>query len=408
MAHAALAHPRLAIDGGRAIRQGPIAPWPHFEVDEIAAVEAVLRSGKVNYWTGEQGRLFEKEFAEFTGCKHALAVANGTLALELALYALGIGSGDEVIVPSRTFIASANCVLMGGGVPIFADVDRMSQTITAETILPLLTSRTKAIIVVHLAGWPCNMDSILDLAGDRGLKIIEDCAQAHGATYKGRPVGSFGDAAAFSFCQEKIMTTGGEGGMFTTNNESIWKRAWSFRDHGASYDSFSQTQDSFGFRWVRDSLGSNLRLTEMQSAIGRVQLRKLPAWVSARRRNASILNEGFSRCAGLRVVRPPSECGHSYYKCYVFVHPEQLRADWNRDRIMSAINGEGIPCASGICPELYLEKAFATMWSVGHRLTVASELGETSLMFPVHPTLSENDMLDICDAVEKVMAAAAI
>jgi hypothetical protein len=396
----------LAIEGGQASRTAPFAPWPFFEADEIGAVERVLRSGKINYKTGEEGRLFEQEFAAFTGCKHGVAVANGTVALELALHALGIGAGDEVIVPSRTFIASASCVVTRGARPVIADVDATSQNLTAETIRPLVSTRTKAIIAVHLAGWPSDMDSIVALAREHGIKVIEDCAQAHGATYKGRPVGSLGDAATFSFCQDKIMTTGGEGGMLTTNDDGAWERARSFRDHGACDDGRGNNKDSHNFRWVHDSFGTNWRLTEMQSAIGRAQLRKVSRWVATRRRNAGVLTKRLSRCPGLRVTQPAQEIGHAYYKYYAFVCAQRLRAGWNRDRVMAAIKAEGIPCFSGICSEIYLEKAFRVEWRPPRRLQVAQELGETSLMFVVHPTLSEQDMLDICCAVEKIMYAA--
>ncbi len=396
----------LAIDGGRASRRAPFAVWPFFEADEIAAATRVLQSGKINYKTGEEGRRFEQEFAEFAGCKHGVTVANGTVALELALQALGIGAGDEVIVPSRTFIASASCVVMRGARPVIADVDATSQNITAETIRPLLSARARAIIAVHLAGWPCDMDSIVMLARERGIKVIEDCAQAHGATYKGRPVGSLGDAAAFSFCQDKIMTTGGEGGMLTTNDASAWERARSFRDHGASDDGRGNNKDSHNFRWVHDSFGTNWRLTEMQSAIGRTQLRRLSRWVAIRKRNAAVLMRRLSNCPGLRATAPPLEIGHSYYKYHAFVCNERLRAGWNRDRIMAAIKAEGIPCFAGICSEIYREKAFPEEWRPQTRLPIAKKLGETSLMFLVHPTLSEQDMLDTCCAVEKVMYAA--
>lgn len=396
----------LAVAGGRPVRRHPLASWPSFELDEIEAVASVLRSGKINYRTGQEGRLFEEEFAAFCGCKHGVAVANGTVALELALYALGIGPGDEVVLPSRTFIASASCVVMRGARPVIADVDVTSQNVTAETIRPVLTSRTKAIIAVHLAGWPCEMDSICVLAREHGIKVIEDCAQAHGATYKHRPMGSWGDMAAFSFCQDKIMTTGGEGGMLTTNDDFVWERARSFRDHGKRYDDARYGNDSCAFRWVHDSFGTNWRLTEMQSAIGRAQLRKLPDWTAGRRRNASLLTKGFSVCPGLRVTVPAAEFGHSYYKYYVFVRPESLGRGQNRDRILAAIHAEGIPCFTGICPEIYLERAFPVELHPEKRRPVAQELGETSLMFLVHPTLSEQDMQDTCTAVEKVMLAA--
>jgi dTDP-4-amino-4,6-dideoxygalactose transaminase len=396
----------LAIEGGQPSRRAAFAAWPFFEADEIEAAARVLQSGRVNYKTGEEGRRFEEEFAAFAGCRHGVAVANGTVALELALYALGIGAGDEVIVPSRTFIASASCVVMRGARPVIADVDATSQNLTADTVRAVLSARTKAIIAVHLAGWPCDMDSIVELARERGIKVIEDCAQAHGATYKGRPVGSLGDAAAFSFCQDKIMTTGGEGGMLTTNDDAVWERAKSFRDHGTSDGARGNGKDSRGFRWVHDSFGTNWRMTEMQSAIGRAQLRKVARWVATRKRNATVLMKRLASCPGLQVTAPPEEIGHSFYKYYVFVRPECLKAGYDRDRIMAAINTEGVPCFSGICSEIYLEKAFPKEWRPRMRLPVAKELGERSLTLLVHPTLSEQDMVDSCVAIEKVMHAA--
>jgi dTDP-4-amino-4,6-dideoxygalactose transaminase len=384
----------------------PFSPWPHFETDEIEAVASVLRSGKVNYWTGQEGRLFETEFAKYVGVKHAVCVANGTVALELALYALGIGPGDEVITTPRTFIASASCVVMRGARPVCVDVDRDSQNITAATIRQAITPRTKAIIAVHLAGWPCDMDSILKLAEEHGLKVIEDCAQAHGATYKGAQVGSLAHISAFSFCQDKILTTGGEGGMVTTNDEHLWDRAWSYKDHGKSYDAVFRREHPPGFRWLHESFGTNWRLTEMQSALGRVILRKLPAWVAIRRKHAARLTECFRALPGLRVTQPPSEIAHSYYKYYVFVRPERLRQGWDRDRIMSAINTAGVPCFSGSCSEIYRERAFPPDMRPSSSLPVARELGETSLMFLVHPTLLEAHIDRTCDAVMRVMELA--
>ncbi|MBE0447476.1 MAG: DegT/DnrJ/EryC1/StrS aminotransferase family protein [Actinobacteria bacterium] len=395
----------LAINGGMPIRTTPFASWPHFEQDEIDAVARVLQSGKVNYWTGEEGRLFEEEFASFVGCRYAVALANGTVALEAALYALGIGPDDEVIVPSRTFIASASSVVMRGATPVVADVDPVSQNITAETVEAALTSRTKAIIAVHLAGWPCGMDPILELAKEHDIKVIEDCAQAHGAVYKGKPVGSLADAAAFSFCQDKIMTTAGEGGMLTTNSHEVWERAWSYKDHGKSYDAVYHREHPPGFRWLHESFGTNFRLTEVQSVIGRVALKKLPNWVEVRRRHAATLTERFSHIPALRITIPPDDIYHSYYKYYTFIYPEALKSGWDCDRIMTAISAEGISCSTGSCSEIYLEKAFEG-FRPAKRLKVAKELGETSLMFLVHPTLSEEDMEDTCAAVQKVMTVA--
>ena len=390
------------------IRTRPFAPWPHFEADEIEAAANVLRSGKVNYWTGEEGRLFEKEFAASVGCKYAVALANGTVALELALRAYGVGSGDEVIVTSRTFIASASCIVACGAIPVMADVDRASGTITADTVQAVLSPRTRAIIAVHLAGWPCDMDPILALADQYSLVVIEDTAQSHGAAYKGRPVGQLGHVAAFSFCQDKIITTGGEGGMLTTNDRKIWDEAWSYKDHGKSYDAVYHRQHAPGFRWLHESFGTNWRLTETQSAIGRAQLRKLPAWNEKRRRFAAILDDCFAKIPALRVTIPSKPFAHAYYKYYCYIRPDRLKPGWTRDRIMSAINAEGIPCFSGSCSEIYLEKAFPPSLRPAERLPVARELGETSLMFMVHPTLSEDDMADTCRAVEKVLNEASV
>jgi dTDP-4-amino-4,6-dideoxygalactose transaminase len=394
------------------LRDPAVAPfphWPSFDRDEIEAAAAVLASGKVNYWTGEEGRLFEKEFAAFVGCGHGLAVANGTVALEIALHALGIGAGDEVIVPCRTFIASASCAVMRGATPVMADVDPDSQNLTADTVRAALTPRSRAIVAVHLAGWPCDMDPILSLATARGLKVIEDCAQAHGATYKGRPVGSLGDVAAFSFCQDKIMTTGGEGGMIVTDDTGAWERAWAFKDHGKSYDAVYRRPHPPGFRWLHESFGTNARMTEVQSAIGRIQLRKLPAWVDRRRRNAAILAEAFRRLPALRVPVPPAEAGHACYKFYAFVRPDRLRPGWDRDRIAGAVAGAGVPCFSGSCGEIYREKAFEQAGlAPAVRLETARDLGETSLMFLVHPTLGEREMAETCRVVEHVLGEATL
>ncbi len=386
----------------------PLALWPHFGAEEIEASTQVLRSGKVNYWTGQQGRLFESEFAASVDVKHAICVANGTLALELALSALGIGQGDEVITTSRTFIASASCAVMRGARPICVDVDRDSQNITADTIRKAITSRTKAIIAVHLGGWPCEMDEILTVASEHNLKVIEDCAQAQGALYKGRPVGSLGHAAAFSFCQDKIMTTAGEGGMLVTNDSEVWERAWSFKDHGKNYRSVSREQPAPGFRWLHDSFGTNWRMTEVQSAVGRVLLKKVPDWVRIRRANAGILQSAFAELSALRVTSPPDHVYHAYYKYYVFLRPEKLRAGWDRNRILLAIAEKGVPCFSGSCSEIYLESAFPPEWRPEQRHKVAAELGETSLMFQVHPTLSEADIYDIAAVVSDVVRKATV
>jgi dTDP-4-amino-4,6-dideoxygalactose transaminase len=385
------------------------SPWPVFGPDEIAAATRPLTSGRVNYWTGQEGREFEKEYAAYTGRSHAIALANGSLALELALYAFGVGPGDEVITSPRTFIASASSVVMRGAVPVLADIDPISQNITAETIRAVLTPKTRAIICVHLAGWPCDMDSIMELAREKDLYVIEDCAQAHGARYRDRTVGSFGHAAAFSFCQDKIMTTGGEGGMLVVDDEDVWKRAWAFKDHGKSWEAVYEREHAPGFRWLHESFGTNWRMTEIQAAIGRVQLGKLDAWIKKRRAHADKLTACFKNLEGLRLTRPGDDIFHAYYKYYVFVRPERLKTGWNRDRIMNEIMDRGVPCFSGSCSEIYREKAFTDAgYGPGGRLPVAKELGETSLMFLVHPTLAPEEIERTCGVVDAVMGEAVL
>ena len=365
--------------------------WPCYSLDERQAVMRVLESGKVNYWTGDECRQFEREYAVLTRRRHGIALANGTVALELALEAFGIGPGDEVVVPSRTYVASASCAVMRGAVPVLADVEAASQVLSARTLRAAITPKTRAVVAVHLAGWPCPMDQILEVAEDCGsLVVIEDCAQAHGATYKGRPVGAFGHAAAFSFCQDKIISTGGEGGMLVLDDEAAWKKAWAYKDIGRSYDAVYHRQHAPGFRWLTESFGSNWRMTEMQAAIGRSQLAKLPEWTERRRQNAGRLIEAFRELSALRIPEPPPEIGHAYYKFYAFVRPELLADGWSRDRIMLEVSAAGVPCSAGSCSEIYLEKAFTDRgWSPSTRLPVARALGETSLMFMVHPTLSD-------------------
>jgi len=384
-----------------------VPTWPVYASDEREAVDAVLASGKVNYWTGEQGRKFEAEYAQYLGVKRAIALANGTVALELALRSWGIGPGDDVIVTPRSFLASTSCVVLTGARPVFADVERDSGNVSADTIERALTPRTRAIIPVHLGGWPCDMDPIRELADRHQIKVLEDCAQAHGARIRGKPVGSIGHASAFSFCQDKIITTGGEGGLLATNEEQLWARAWSFKDHGKSFDLMSLRPTSRAFRWVHTSFGTNWRMTEAQAAIGRIQLKKLEMWNERRRENAGVLIEELRSVPGLRVPVPPPHLHHAYYRFYAYVEVEQLRHGWTRDRIVDEVAARGIPCFSGSCSEIYREKAFeGTGLQPSAPLPVARELGETSLALLVHPTLERSHLARAAEALRDVMREA--
>jgi dTDP-4-amino-4,6-dideoxygalactose transaminase len=389
----------------------PFSPWPSYTEEETQAVSRVLLSNKVNYWTGAECRDFEKEFADFTKSQYAIAVSNGTTAIDLALIALEISEGDEVIVTSRTFLASVSPIINARAAPVFADVSLDSQNITAESISKVLSDKTKAIVCVHLAGWPCDMDPIMEIAEKHHLSVIEDCAQAHGAKYKGRSVGSIGHIGAWSFCQDKIMSTGGEGGMVTTNDRELWSRMWSYKDHGKSWEAVYESEHPPGFRWLHDSFGTNWRMTEMQAAIGRIQLTRLDDWSTMRLTNANAIWNAAKKLHGLRVPKLSCEgcnnkceqttgCGHAAYKCYVFV--EGSEAD--RDAIMASINEQGVPCFSGSCSEVYLENAFDNKsFRPQERLCNAKLLGETSLMFLCHPTLTVDEIQKTCDVMTSVV-----
>ncbi|MGP5215582.1 DegT/DnrJ/EryC1/StrS family aminotransferase [Psychrobacter celer] len=391
----------------------PFSPWPSFTQEEADAVSQVLLSNKVNYWTGQECRQFETEFAKWADSKYAIAMGNGTLALDVALQALDIGAGDEVIVTPRTFIASISSVVNAGAMPVFADVDEATGNITPESIVALLTAKTKAIVCVHLAGWPCDMDGIMALADKHNLYVIEDCAQAHGARYKGRSVGSIGHIGAWSFCQDKIMTTGGEGGMVTTNDESLWRKMWAYKDHGKSYAAVYETEHPPGYRWLHESFGTNWRMTEMQAVLGRIQLTRMPDWTAKRTANAhAILDicthweaKGYLSVPRLEGSPQFADSTHAYYKLYFHVQPDNLPDGWSRDRIIEEINKLGVPCFSGSASEVYLEKAFDnTGLRPESRLPVAKQLGETSLMFLVHPTLIEDEIKQTVQAIDSVFA----
>lgn len=378
--------------------------WPSYTKEEANAVQKVLLSNKVNYWTGEECMLFEREYADWVGCKYGIAVANGTVALELALRAIDLTEGDEIIVTPRSFIASASCVVSVGGVPVFADVDISSGNLTANSIEKVITSKTKAIICVHLAGWPCDMEPILELAKEYDIRVIEDCAQAHGAMYKGKSVGSLGDIGCWSFCQDKIMTTGGEGGMITTNNSEFWNKMWSYKDHGKSFAEVYKEDHPKGFRWVHNSFGTNWRMTEIQAAIGRIQLKKMSDWNILRRKNLERIWKVASDLPGISIPKSccfscksnctnDEKCLHAAYKCYIYVEGGKIL----RDSLMNKLVSIGVPCFQGSCSEIYLEKAFIrSPFKPAKRLENARRLGDISLMFPCHPTISEKEIELTC------------
>ncbi len=398
----------LALAGGAPVRDRPWPEWPHFDHDERAAVDAVLASGRVSYWTGEQGRLFEREFAAWAGVPHAVAVANGTVALEIALRAIGVGAGAEVIVPSATFIATASAVVACGALPVVVDVDRDTRCLTAKSVGSSLTARTAAIVVVHLGGFPADMEPILDLARSHRLLVVEDCAQAHGARRAGRRVGTYGDVAAWSFCQDKIMTTAGEGGAITTADADVWRRCWEYKDHGKNHhQAVIEPTHLSGFRWLHDSFGTNARMTEVQAAVGRCQLRKVDGWVATRRAHAAHLSEGLRDLDALRLPDVPTGVEHAFYRYYVDLRTELLAPGWDRDRVVAALVAEGVPATHGGCSEIHRERAFRTAHIPPRVLPNAAALSRTTLTLPLHHRMSCSDTDNVIAALRKVLQEAA-
>ena len=377
--------------------------WPQFEQDEIDLVVKILQSGKTNTWVGEHVKKFDSEFADYITMPHALAVCNGTLALELALSCLEISSKDDVIIPSKSYIATASSVVMMGANPIFADIDINTNNITLDSIKKSITDKTKCIIVVHLGGYPCEMDEICDFTKKNKLFLIEDCAQAHGAEYKQKKVGSFGDASIFSFCQDKIISTGGEGGMLLLRDKEAWKKGWAFRDHGKDYQIMQNIENHQGFPWPHTSIGTNWRMTEIQAAIGRLQLAKLPKWLKQRRDNAFYLLEKLAELDCLTIPEFPDYIFHSFYRVYIQLNIEKLKHTWDKNKIIHEINKVGVPCYEGSCNEIYKESAFRIKDKPLELLPNAKKLGQTSICLLCHPTLELSDINSMSETIINVL-----
>lgn len=372
--------------------------WPQMSEKMINSVTDVLKSGKLNQWNNPAVKDFEKKFANYFGSNYAIAVFNGTVALELCIKTLGLKEGDEVIVTPRTFLASASCCAWYGIKPVFVDVDINSQNITLETIKSAITNKTKAVILVHLAGWPCDLKEICEYCREKGIYIIEDCAQAHGAKYNGKSVGTWGDINAWSFCQDKIITTGGEGGMVTTNCPHLYKLAWSLKDHGKGYDTVFNTEHPPGFRWLHENIGTNWRMMPMQAVIGSDALDVLEEWIDHRRKIASIYNNTLKDCQGIRLTLPPEKVYHSYYKYYFFIDPSKFKI--SRDKIIELINEENIFCQVGSCSEVYKENALE-QFSPKTELSITKKLFDSALLLLCDPTISEEKAQKDINVIKK-------
>jgi len=367
--------------------------WPNYTDQEINKVIKVLKSGNVNYLSNNEGRKFEKEFSKLFGSKYSIALSNGTNALELSLMAINLNTDDEVIVTSKSFIASASAVVAMGGKPIFSDIDINSQNISSNFVEKLMTKQTRALICVHLGGWPCNVVELLRLCRKYGIKLIEDCSQAHGAKFKNRYVGTFGDFGTWSFCNDKIISTGGEGGMITTNSYKNYKLLWSLKDHGKNKEKYYLTNKNNAFKFVHDKFGTNYRLTEMQSAIGRVQLKTLKARLKIRNRNANRYMKNLSKLKVLIIPNIPKEINHSFYRLYLRFNFKYIKKGWSKNRILYNLNKQGFLCSEGSCSEIYRENCFInSIYRVKKRLPNARILSLTSFALLVDHTISINQI----------------
>jgi dTDP-4-amino-4,6-dideoxygalactose transaminase len=376
----------------------------------------ILSSGKVNYWTGNECKKFEKDFSKYHKIKYSIAVANGSVALEMACKSLNLKNGDQIIVSPRSFIISASCVINVGLKPIFADVND-NGNLSIEGIKKVYNKNIKAIILVHLTGLSCDLDPILDFVKKNKLFLIEDCSQAHGAVYKGKKVGSFGHISTWSFCQDKIISTGGEGGMISTNDKKLWLKLWSLKDHGKNYETVFHKKHKTGFRWLHDDLGSNYRMTEMQALIGRDQLKSLDKQVKKRNFIVNFfLNELKDFYSKFNILKKPNfkcqtcpfrnslkkctKCLHVFYRLNLFINKKKIK----QLKLIKQLNKNKIDCSIGSCPEIYRQKIFKKLgFYPKKRLSNAKLLGETSIAFPINPNQDFKKIKADIKSIKKIL-----
>lgn len=379
--------------------------YPYYPDKLLNKIIKTFKSGKVNYWTGKEGKFFEKEFSRYLGNKYSVAVSNGSVALEIALKALNLKKNAHVIVTPRSFIISASCVINLGFKPIFADVNS-NGNLSIEGIKKSYTKQVKAIILVHLNGLSCDMDPIINFAKKHKIKIIEDCSQAHGAVYKNKPVGSYGDISTWSFCQDKIMSTGGEGGMISTNNKSIWEKCWSIKDHGKNYLITHTKKNKLGFKWLHHNFGSNYRMTEVQSLIGRYQLKDLNYQVKKRNLIANqvisslkifwekyhlISQPNFECSSCIKKIKKKNcnNCIHAFYRLNLFINVNREK----KLKILNNIQKKKVNCNEGPCPLIFKEKIFKKLKiKPKNKLTNAIVLGDRSIVYHINPNISPNKL----------------
>jgi perosamine synthetase len=388
---------KLAVDGGTPVRRTPLPygrQW--LEEEDIAAVAAVLRSDWLT--TGPKVAEFEEAFAAAVGAREAVAVSNGTAALHAAMDALGIGPGDEVIVPAMTFAATANCVVFQGGTPVFADVDPDTLLLDPAQVEARLTPRTRAIIAVDYAGQPCDYDALRATAQRHGLALVADACHSLGAADRQRSVGTLADLNVFSMHPVKQITTG-EGGMITTDRPELAQRMRVFRNHGITTDNRQRTEQGSWFYEMVD-LGFNYRLTDFQCALGLSQLKKLPGWIARRQQLACRYDKGFTDVPALSPLGTRPTVSHAYHLYVIRLNLEALRA--NRAAIFAALRAEGIAVNVHYIP-VHLHPFYQRRLQTKPGLCPVAETAyEQIISLPIFPAMSHQDLADVATAVAKV------
>ena len=366
--------------------------WPSYPNILVNSISSLFKTGLVNYLIGNNGKSFEKEFSKKMGIKYSAAVSNGSIALEIALLSLGIKKNDEVIVTSRSYNSSASSILRVGAKPIFCDIDSNTFNICTKSLKSKITKKTKAILCVHLYGYPCEIFKIKKIIKNSQIKIIEDCSQAHGAKIKNKPVGCFGTIGIWSFCYDKIISTGGEGGMISTNSKTIYSKIWSLKEIGKDYNKFYKNRKSINFPYIHDHVGTNARMTEVQSLIGRYQLKNLDSYIRIRNRNALILSSYLNDIKKINIPVIPKNITHAFYRYTITIQSELKNPSNIRNNIIRKIISKKIFCNVGGCPEIYNEKPFNLDLNASKNIKVANIIGKTSISFLVDNTISIKNM----------------
>ena len=376
--------------------------WPRHSTKEIQLVNKIIKSGRVNQWTGEYVNKFEKKFCKYFNLNYSLAVANGTVGLEAAINSFNLNKGSEIVVTPRSFIASASSVLKMGFKPVFSDVDLNSQNIELDNIKKVITKKTKAIICVHLAGYPTDMKPIMEYARKKNIYIIEDCSQAHGAKINNKYVGTFADISVWSFCQDKIISTLGEGGMIATNNSKLYKRLLSYRDHGKNFNQLSKIRNLNQFNYINDFIGTNIRMTEIQAAVGYLQLNNLAKWVNARNNIIKQIEKKlFNIKKGIVLIEYPKNIKHAFYRYYFFIKNNQFKNGWNYLKLINALRKKDKSFFIGGCPEIYNEKIFSK-YRPSKKLTNTFLLSKTSICIRIDHNITKKRIDYLSQSIEDV------